>query len=193
MKAQIKVIKVDGSTEEYLHTKVLGTICNALANDELSDIAVAEHIAEAVTYFLYHKSAKRAVTSGEIFSIIKGALSATNYHQAAIALSDHHYIRKVNRRRIEIVHAEMQQFADAVIFYSDNLARRTTAWNKSIIVNYLIKSNQLDRQTARTIASMVEEKVLQLNTRQVPRSLIKQLLLNEIASVMEAQRQLQTV
>ena len=52
---QLKVIKTDGATEEYLQTKVLATICNALEHTEGSNIIVAESLAEAVTYSLYSR------------------------------------------------------------------------------------------------------------------------------------------
>jgi len=35
---QIKVIKADGAAEEYLHTKVIGTINNALGRIDQADM-----------------------------------------------------------------------------------------------------------------------------------------------------------
>ena len=37
-KSQLKVIKSDGNEEEYYHTKVIGTISNALNNTTLADV-----------------------------------------------------------------------------------------------------------------------------------------------------------
>ena len=39
---QLKVIKADGSSEQYLHTKVIGAVSNALAQADYSDIRLAE-------------------------------------------------------------------------------------------------------------------------------------------------------
>jgi len=95
MNMQLKVVKTDGTVEQYLHTKVIGTISNALALVEQSDVNIAEHLAEVVTYFLYHKQKRRRVTSDEIFSIIKAVLTATNYEDAAVALSEHRFERRL--------------------------------------------------------------------------------------------------
>ena len=51
----------------------------------------------------------------------------------------------------------------------------------------------LTRQTARTVASLVEEKVLKMGIPMIPASLIKQLVLGDAAAVLQAQQQLQTI
>ena len=61
MQMQLKVRKEDGSIEEYLHTKVMGTISNALATVGEADIFVAEQLAEVVTYYLYQQQKGRNV------------------------------------------------------------------------------------------------------------------------------------
>jgi len=57
----------------------------------------------------------------------------------------------------------------------------------------LIETCDVRPQTARTIASMVEEKVLNMGITSVPVSLIKQLVWNDAALVLRAERQLQMV
>ena len=97
MQTQLKIVKADGSVEEYLHTKVIGTINNALGSVDKADIEIAEHFAEIVTYFLYDQQNHRSITSGEILSIIKVVLTATGYEEAAAALSERHFERKLKR------------------------------------------------------------------------------------------------
>jgi len=75
IRAQLKVIKADGSFEEYLHTKVMGTINNALGEVDLANIDIAEEFAEVVTFFLYNQYNRRTVASGDIFSMIKVVLA----------------------------------------------------------------------------------------------------------------------
>jgi len=41
IQTQLKVIKADGSIEEYLHTKVMGTLNNALGEIEQANIDIA--------------------------------------------------------------------------------------------------------------------------------------------------------
>jgi len=189
---QLKVIKADGSVEEYLHTKVVGTIGNAVAQIGQADICVAEQLAEVVTYFLYHKQKPTALTSGEIFSVIKAVLTSTGYEQAAIVLSEHHFERKLKRSRIEVVDVDIQELADAeVLCRSEELGERSR-WDKSRIVTYLITKHELCRQTARMIASMVEQKIFNMEVTLVPVSLIKQIVLGDTAAILQAEQQLQT-
>jgi len=188
-KNQLKVIKTDSSIEVYLHNKVIGTINNALAAVNQADTRIAEKLSEAVTYFLYNKKNTHNVTSNEIFSIVKTVLATTSNEKAAIALNEHHYKRNRNRSRIEVVSANIQTLEDAEMLALQKV-NNTNPWNKSIIVNDLINNYDLDKQTARTIAAMVEDKVLATKITLVPTSLIKQLLLNVTASLLKANNQL---
>ena len=193
MQTQLKVIKEDGSVEEYLHTKVIGTISNALGEIGQADMCVAEQLAEVVTYFLYHRQSRRSVTSNEVFSIIKAVLTATSYEDAAIVLSEHHFERKLKRSRIEVVSVDIQELADAELLAGAEQSGGRCRWDKSRIVEDLVTKYSLCQQTARTIASMVEEKIFSMGITLVPASLIKQLVLGDAAAVLRAQRQLQTV
>ena len=193
IQAQLKVIKADGSIEEYLHTKVVGTINNALGEVDQANIDVAEQFAEVVTFFLYNQYNRRTVTSGDIFSMIKVVLAATGYEDAAVALSEHHFKRKLKRSRIEVVPIDVQNLADAELLNSADESVGRSRWDKSRIVEDLINGHGISWQTARTIAAMVEEKIFNVGMTQVPSGLIKQLVLGDTAAVLRAQRQLQAV
>jgi transcriptional regulator NrdR family protein len=187
---QFKVIKADGTTEGYLHTKVLAAINNALGTVGQLDVEVAEELAEAVTYFLHSRQGLPVVTSGEILSMIKAVLTATNYENAALALSEHHFERKLKRSRVEVVSVDIQQLADLEALCKDKQLHNRSRWDKSQIINDLTIKYNIDRQTARTIASMVEEKLLNLGIALVPVGLIKQLVLSDTAAVLHAEQQL---
>jgi len=193
MKSQLKVVKADGSVEKYLHTKVIGTISNALAGVGQADICIAEQLAEVVTYFLYHKQNRRSVTSSEIFSIIKAVLTATRHEEAAIALSEYHFERRLKRSRIEVVSTDIQELADAELLCGTGRLGQRSRWDKSRIVKDLVAKYSVEQQTGRTIASLVEQKIFAMGLTLVPASLIKQLVLGDTAAVLRAQRQLQTV
>jgi transcriptional regulator NrdR family protein len=190
---QLKVIKTDGSVEEYLHTKIIGTISNALGRIGWPDIYVAEELAEVVTFYLYKRQHRRTATSSEIFSIIKAVLTATKYEDAAVALSEHHFERKLKRSRIEVVSIDIKELADAELLCKTGHLDSRSRWDKSSIVKDLVEKHDVSRQTARMIASMVEEKIFNMGLTLVPASLIKQLVLGDAAAVLRAQRQLQTV
>jgi transcriptional regulator NrdR family protein len=190
---QLKVIKTDGSVEQYLHTKIIGTISNALGRAGRPDISVAEELAEVVTFFLYQKQNQRSVTSSEILSMIKAVLTSTKYEEAAVALSDHHFERKLKRSRIEVVSIDVEELADAELLCKTDNSNGRSRWDKSRIVKYLVEKYGISRQTARMIASMVEEQIFNMGLTLVPASLTKQLVLGDTAAVLRAQRQLQTV
>jgi transcriptional regulator NrdR family protein len=193
MKTRLRVIKADGSVEEYFHTKVVGTINNALARTGQPDMSLAEELAEVVTYFLYDRQDRRVVTSSEILSIVKAVLSATNYEEAAIALSEYHFKRQLKRSRTEVVSIDIEQLADAERLCKTEQWNGRCRWDKSKIANDLVAKHSLSQQTARTIASMVEEKVFSMGLTLVSASLVKQLVLGDTAAVLRAQHQLQTV
>lgn len=192
VQTQLKVIKANGTVEEYLHTKVIGTINNALGKTGQADIVIAEQFAEVVTYFIYHQQNNRSITSSEIFSIVKVVLAATGYEKAAAALSEYHFERRLKRSRTEVVPVDIKKLTDAELLAGTGEHNSRCRWDKSIIVKDLIAKHNLCRQTARMIAAMVEEKIFNMGITLVPSSLIKQLVLGDAATVLRAQEQLQT-
>lgn len=190
---QLKVIKADGGVEEYLHTKIIGSISNALTRIGSPDMYVAEELAEVVTFYLYKRQNRRTVTSSEILSIIKAVLTATQYEEAAVALSEHHFERKLKRSRIEVASIDIEVLADAERLCKTEQPDGRARWDKSRIVKGLVEKHNVPKQTARMIASMVEEKIFNMGLTLVPVSLVKQLVLGDAAAVLRAQRQLQTV
>jgi len=193
MQTQLKVMKEDGTVEEYLHTKVMGAISNALAAVDQADIYMAEQLAEVVTYYLYNRQRRRNVTSSEIFSIIKAVLTATGKDAAAIALSEYHFERRLKRSRLQVASIDVQQLTDAELLARAEELDGKSRWNKSVIVRDLVAKHGISQQTARAIASMVEEKIFRMGMTMIPASLVKQLVLSDAAAVLRAQEQLQTV
>jgi len=187
MQTQLKVVKADGSIEEYFHTKVIGTISNALGKIGQTDVYIAEQLAKVVTYYLYRNKNRRRVTSSEILSVIKAVLTATNYEQAAVALTEHHFERSLKRSRIEVVSVDIQDLSDTALLCETDQSTGRSRWDKSRIITDLVTKYGFPRQTARTIASLVEEKMFSLGITLVPASLIKQLVLGDIALVLRAQ------
>ena len=189
----MKVIKSDGMVEEYFHTKVIRTISHALSRVDVADMEVAEQLAEVVTYYLYKEKRCCTVTSGEVFSMILAVLTATDHERAACSLSDYHLERRLRRNRIEVVGVDVRDLADAEALCFGGMEAGRCPWNKSRIVDGLIEKYRLSRQTARTVASLVEERVFAMNLSAVPASLVTQLVLADTAAVMAADRQLEAV
>lgn len=165
---QLKVIKADGSQELYLHTKVIATFVNAFVEPAEKNTFLASQLAESVTFYLYNNHGSETVTSSEIFSIIKAVLSSTGFDFAAQVISEHHCRRNLLRSRVQVVKKSTD---------TDNIAENTIAWNKSKIISDLISEHGVDSATARTIASLVEEKILNSGFNLVPTDFIKFLML----------------
>lgn len=190
-KRQLKVIKSDGSCEEYLHTKIIGTINNALAGAGEADIYLAEELADVVTYYLYHKQQRKKVSSSEIFSMIKAVLSETGCQEAAMALNEYHYQRRLTRCRVEVVSVdtfEVRGIEQLSEFEKDS---QRQPWDKSRIADDMANQYNFSRQMARMVAGMVEEKVFKMGISLVPAGLVKQLMLGDAAAVLRADKQLQ--
>ncbi len=193
MNQQLHVIKADGTTEEYLHTKVIGTINNALSAAGRPDIAMAEDLAEVVTYYLYKKQDQRQVSSGEILAMIKAVLASTGHEAAAVALGEHTLERRLRRARTEVLAVNVQDFRDVEELHRLRSAPPRMPWDKGKIVGDLTTEAGMSRQIARAVASVVEERVFNMGMTLVPRSLVKQLVLGEAATMLRAQRELRTV
>jgi len=192
MAKQLRVVKADGSTEAYLHTKVLGAINNALAAAGQADMTLAEHLAEVVTFHLYQEAHRRSISSSEIFAMIKAVLVATGHQEAAVVLTEHALERRLRRSRTEVIDVDVQDFADLGQLREAPYPAARMPWDKTRIVHDLTTRSHLPRQIARAIASLVEERAFRLGMTMVPRSLIKQLVLGETAAVLHAEQELQT-
>jgi len=192
MKKQLQVTKADGTDEAYMHTKVIGTINTALTAVGQADMMFAEDLAEVVTFYLYNKWGRRAVDSNEIYAMIKAVLVATGHEEAALALSEHTFERRLKRSRTEVLALDMKEFADARKLCEATRPPARHPWDKARIVRDLIDRLGLPRHTARAVASSVEERILRLEMTTIPLSLIKQLVLGEAAALLRAEKELQT-
>jgi len=187
----LRVVKADGSIEQYFHTKVIGTIANALEGTGQPDIYVAEQLAQVVTYFLHRQQDRHVVASSEILSVIEVVLVATGYEDAAVVLSEHHFQRRLSRARIEVAPVDVKALSDAEALCNGGPPDGKSRWDKSRIVEDLVNKYNLSRQCARTVASMVEDKIFKMQMTVVPASLVKQLVLGDAAAVLRAEHQLE--
>jgi hypothetical protein len=184
-----RVLKADSSVEPYIHTKVLATLYHCFSDTGIHDITVSEQLSEVITYYVYQRE-ETNVSVETVFSIIKAVLTETGYSDTAAALSEHRRKRCVKRHRLEVLQTEMKDFKEVC---TKNSKIKRKPWSKSVIVEDLIVNENLDRQAARTIAGMVENKVFALSITKIPSSLVRQLVLNDAAAVLTARDNLQRV
>ncbi|KPK77610.1 MAG: hypothetical protein AMJ79_02660 [Phycisphaerae bacterium SM23_30] len=188
---QLRVEKSDGSSEVYLHTKVMGVIARSLAESDGYRQGQPEQLAEAVTTYLRRRHHGGIVTSDEIHSMVEVVLYDTGYERAALLLHEHRVNRQIRRRRIEVVNRIFvpgsRDSDDLELSAADEATAR---WNKSVIVRDLEEKYSLAHNLARAAAGAVEEKVLGLGCRRVTLSLVKELVANELWSMLQAEKSL---
>ncbi|MFA5291534.1 MAG: hypothetical protein WC496_00715 [Phycisphaerae bacterium] len=189
---QLRVIKADGTEEEYLHTKVIAAFINAFAEPAGKYTYAAQQLAEAVTFYLYNSRSGSKISSSEILSVIKAALSSTGFNAAAEALAEHYQKRNLLRSRVEVVKADMEKISDIESLQKIGFPNSAARWNKSKIIIDLISEYNLDPATARTIASLVEEKILNSGFRLVTTGFVRFLTLWQTKEMLTAQQQIKT-
>ena len=187
---QLKVIKADGTQEEYLHTKIMACLVNAFAEPDERCVGTASELAETVTFYLYNQHDGDSISSGEIFSIILAVLSSTGYGFAAENLAVHSQKRNLLRTRVELTKFDAKKYSDTARLRPLEIPNSTNCWNKSKIVKDLQAEQKLDVATARTIASMVEEKVLNSGLRSLTTDFVKFLVISQTQAILSAQQQL---
>ncbi len=185
---QLRVEKADGSSEVYLHTKVLGTLAAALADSGSYQEGKPEQLAEAVTTFLRRRYGNTSVSSDEIHSMIEVVLTDTGHEDAALVLHDHRVNRQIKRRRLEVVHVQNTDTAASqpkIHIFSANYT--VQPWNKSEIVRDLERESGLSHNLAQAIASSAEEKALALGCRRITTALVRELVCNEMLAMRQAE------
>jgi hypothetical protein len=188
---QLKVEKSDGSSEVYLHTKVLGTIAAAMSASGSYQEGEPELLAEAVTTFLRRRYGNVSVSSDEVHSMIEVVLSATDFEDAAQALQEHRVNRHIRRRRLEVIRRDKTAHRGILVKDDYSIEDQTAQpWNKSAIVWELERERALPHNLARAVAGSVEEKALLLGCRRVTSTLVRELVANELLAMRQAEKAL---
>lgn len=183
---QLRVVKCDGSEELYLHTKVLGTVAAALADAGDLEINVAEELAEAVTTFVRKKYGSARVNAGEVHSMIMVVLSETGFESAALRLHEHRTQRQLQRNRVRVLYEAAPAGGAEAGGRRGEGEYLAVPWNKSEVVKDLEERQSLARPTARTVAAVVEEKILGLGRRYVTAGLVREMVFNELLTMRRA-------
>ena len=165
---RIRITKADGSTESYLHTKVLGSLHRAMAAVQSDCLETAQMLADAVTYFLYRRCKDETLTTDQIHQMILTVLQGADFAAAAEALTAYRLNRRLQRRRISVTDSEQ------------------LAWDKGLIVQDLIEHYCIERPLARAIAGLVEEKILRMGAAHIRKGLIRHLVMTDTEDLLEA-------
>ena len=189
---QLTVEKSDGSVDVYRHTKVLGTIATALSESDTYQPQIAEELAEAVTTYLRHEYGTGRISFDEIYSMIQAVLTDTGHEPAALSLHDHRVLRQMKRGRIEVTtyhqHPTDQEGRNTSLYGKFPDGQRTAQpWNKSVIVSDLVEVSGVEYDLARSVAGAVEEMVLRMDCRSLSSTLMRELVINELRTLREAE------
>lgn len=169
---QIRIKKADGSSELYLHTKVLGSLHRAMAAVESDCLETAQMLSDAVTYYLYRRFKGETLTTDQVHQMILTVLEGAGHNAAAEALTAHRLDRRLKRRRMIVVDSEWLN------------------WNKGLIVRDLAEHYQIEHPMARAIAGQVEEKILRMGAAHIRKGLIRHLVITDMEDLIEAQHEL---
>jgi hypothetical protein len=183
----VKVLKSDGSIEDFLYTKVLYCVSSALSAAHEWDVSVAQRLAEAVTAFVYCQQQEQ-VRSRDILAMVGVVLQETGYTDAAAALGEHHRRRSLSRGRTELIEAEIRHLDDAHAITDG--AMSVQQWSKCRVVEHVAAAYGLDRQAARAVAGRVEEKVLAMGIARIWSGLLSQIVMAETAMTIRAEEHL---
>ncbi|AQT67355.1 hypothetical protein STSP2_00499 [Anaerohalosphaera lusitana] len=181
----VMVVKADGSLEDYLHTKVLGSLNRAITGAGQADIFAAEQLAEAVTFHVYN-CGRNPLTSGQIHSMVISVLVGTGNRKAAELLAEHRTDRQLRRRRIEVI-GENGSCGGAIP------GTGISSWDKSRIVADLVGQDGLNVRLARAVAGSVEEKVFGLGLSRIRKGLIRQIVLADLEAMIGARDRLEAM
>ena len=171
---KIKVLKTDGTSEPYLHTKVLGTFHNALSLVEEYELSTAEQMAEAVTFYLYRTGQSTSISSDQIHQMIQSVLNSTGYTEAGTVLNQYRLNRRLFRKRLEVVSSREE----------------SNIWSKSRVVEDLVREVHINRLTARAVAGTVEEKVFRMGLTHIRTSLLREIVAQDMRAIVQAEKQL---
>jgi hypothetical protein len=169
---QIRITKADGSTEAYLHTKVLGSLHRAMAAVQPDCLETAQMLSDSVTYFLYRHFKSETLTTDQIHQMILTVLEGVGFAAGAEALTAHRLNRRLQRRRISVIDSEWP------------------AWDKGLIVQNLVEHYRTDEALARAIAGLVEEKILRIGATHIRKGLIRHLVMTDMEDLLDAHHEL---
>jgi hypothetical protein len=179
---KIRVLKEDGVIEDYKHTKVFGTLNNALSLVNQPCVFTAEQLAEAITFYFYKKQDSRLIKSEQVHLLVMSVLEGTGFQNAAKKLNEHRLNRKIKRNRMEVKTTS-----------KNNKPQTLSKWDKGIIVKKLVSSGAIPRDLARAVASTAEQRILAMEVSSVSTELVNIIVKEQTEAMLTAQRSLEAV
>lgn len=162
----MQVCKRDGSHEEFTFPKLRTTLARVMQMGE-ADPKLAEPLARAVAAHLDEWQEPNPPTTEYIFRCVRSVLQQSGLAEVARDFTRQRRARDHRRRVLRIV---------------DRAApgRRFAPWRKAEIVRVLKEEYGIGHSAARFLAGRTEEQVFALNYRLISRTLVSELIRNEL-------------
>ncbi len=163
---QLHVTKRDGTTEVFEMAKLRRSIAAAM-RDCGYDEAICDPLARAVKVHLDEIDRSKPATTEYIFRCVRSVLQQTGLEDVSQELSHKARLRDRARRSIRVVGSDIGR-------------RNSVAWRKRELVTNLMERYELRRSVSRYLAGQVEQRVFALNYRLVSKTLLAELVKNEV-------------
>lgn len=160
------VIKRDGCQEPFSIAKLRSSLTRVMRVSEC-DPKLAEPLAKAVLSHLDDWQEPQPPTTDYVFRCAKAVLEQTGLEDAAREFARQRRIRDERRKAVRIVDR-------------DTPSKRFAAWRKSEVVRSLKEEYGIGHAAARFLAGRTEEQIFALNYKLVSRTLVSELLRNEL-------------
>jgi hypothetical protein len=163
---EMLVIKRDGSIEPFELPK-LRTALARVMKSAACDEKLADPLARAVAAHLEEWDEPTPPTTDYVFRCVKSVLQQTGLEEAARDFVRQRRARDQRRRTVRIVDRDLR-------------SRRFQAWRKSAVVTTLKVDYGIGHAAARFLAGRTEDQIFALNYRLVSKTLITELMRNEL-------------
>lgn len=174
--------KREGYLVPFDREKIQNAIISAMESVEEKDEFLARKVTDHVIYKLELKFEKRIPSVEEIQDIVEEKLVETGLTRVARAYIIYRNKQNELRKRL-LVRDEEKSYKNTTemsLLVSTPTKETLTTWDRTRIVNALVKESQISLVVAQKIAKKVEEKILNLKFNNISTALIRELVDNEL-------------
>ena len=162
----VHVAKRDGSIESFSISKLRSALTRVLRTSEC-DAKLAEPLAKAVAVHLEDWEDQNPPSTDYVFRCVRQVLEQTGLDDAAREFARQRRIRDERRKSLRVVDR-------------DAPGQRFAPWRKAEVFRSLQKDYGIGSAAARFLAGRTEDQVFALNYRLISKTLIAELIRNEL-------------
>lgn len=165
----IWVRKRDGASEPFQKSKLVSLLHAAMAAVGEGSGTLAVEMADAISAHVASQREGAVLRTRQIADLVQRALDETGLPDTAVRIRDTGRHRDYLRRQVR------------VLAWKASLGKQVPRrWNKSVLVQRLMRQHDLDAPVARLVAGRVEDIVLSLGLHVVTGGLVAELAASEL-------------